>query len=131
MALFFRLGLAGLLLLLTGGLWLAPLYFRLEADAVYMILVIVGYISVWAIRSSGAYGMDREHRAYKWKDRKGKKLRIWYMQDAKTMLQGMAACLVVGGLVFFIVNKIRAGKSVSAEVGNEGQTGSQTENIDK
>lgn len=91
-----------LLLLLTGGLWLVPLYFRLEADAVYMILVIVGYISVWAIRSSGAYGMDREHREYKWKDRKGKKLRIWYMQDAKTMLQGMAACLVVVLLLYGI-----------------------------
>ena len=44
--------------------------------------------------------------------------------------QLLAACLVVGGLVFFIVNKIRAGKSVSAEVGNKGQTGSQTQNID-
>lgn len=87
------------LFLFTSELWLVPLYFRLEADAVYMILVITGYLSVWAIRSSGAYGIDRKHRDYKWKDKKGGKLRIRYVQDAATMLQGMLVCLL---LVLFL-----------------------------
>lgn len=90
------------LLLMTGALWVVPMYFRLEADSVYMILVITGYASVWAIRSSGAYGMDRKHRDYKWKDKKGKKLRIWYVQDARTMLQGMMGCLLVVLLLYGI-----------------------------
>lgn len=83
-----------LLLAMTGFLWILPMYFRLEPDAFYVILMVTGYIAVWSIRSSGAYGMDRKHRDYKWKDKKGKKLRIWYVQDAATMLQGMGVFVI-------------------------------------
>lgn len=88
------------LLAMTGILWILPMYFRLEPDAFYVILLVTGYIAVWSIRSSGAYGMDRKHKDYKWKDKKGKKLRIWYVQDAATMLQGMAAFIVAVLLVY-------------------------------
>ncbi len=89
-----------LLLAMTGSLWILPMYFRLEPDAFYVILLITGYIAVWSIRSSGAYGMDRKHRDYKWKDKKGKKLRIWYVQDAATMLQGMGGFIVAVILLY-------------------------------
>ncbi|MCM1495998.1 MAG: transglutaminase-like domain-containing protein [Bacteroides sp.] len=88
------------LLAMTGFLWILPMYFRLEPDAFYVILLVTGYIAVWSIRSSGAYGMDRKHKDYKWKDKKGKKLRIWYVQDAATMLQGMAAFILAVLLVY-------------------------------
>lgn len=79
------------LLVMTGAFWIVPLYFRLEPDALYAILMLTGYLAVWSIHSSGAYGMDRKHRDYQWKDKKGKKLRIWYVQDAETMLGTIGA----------------------------------------
>lgn len=82
------------LIALTGFFWIAPMYFRLEPDAFYVIIMVTGYVAVWSIHSSGAYGMDRKHRDYKWKDKKGKKLRIWYVQDAATMLEAMGGFLV-------------------------------------
>lgn len=97
------------LLIMTGLLWILPMYFRLEADAFYVILMLTGYIAVWSIRSSGAYGMDRKHRDYKWKDKRGKQLRIWYVQDAATMLEGMGifavAVLLLYGLASMIGQK--------------------------
>ena len=83
------------LLFMTGFLWIIPMYFRLESDAVYVILLIAGYLAVWSIRSSGAYGMERKYRSYRWKDRKGKPLRVKYVQDAATMLETMGLMLVV------------------------------------
>ncbi len=88
------------LLIMTGLLWILPMYFRLEADAFYVILMLTGYIAVWSIRSSGAYGMDRKHRDYKWKDKRGKQLRIWYVQDAATMLEGMGIFAVAVLLLY-------------------------------
>lgn len=95
-----------LLLFMTGFLWTIPMYFRLEPDAFYVILMVTGYLTVWSIRSSGAYGMDRKHRDYKWKDKKGKKLRIWYVQDAATMLQGMGVFIIAVILLYGIVSVI-------------------------
>lgn len=94
------------LLLMTGFLWILPMYFRLEADAFYVVLMLTGYIAVWSIRSSGAYGVDRKHRAYKWKDKKGKNLRIWYVQDAATMLEGMGLFVVAALLLYGLASVI-------------------------
>lgn len=94
------------LLAMTGSLWILPLYFRLEPDAFYVILMVTGYIAVWSIRSSGAYGMDRKHRDYKWKDKKGKKLRIRYVQDAATMLQGMGVFIIAILLLYGITSMV-------------------------
>ncbi len=97
------------LLVMTSWLWIAPMYFRLEPDALYVILMLAGYLAVWAIHSSGAYGMDRKHRDYKWKDKKGKKLRIWYVQDAATMLETIGvfavAVLLLYGITSVVGNK--------------------------
>lgn len=90
------------LLAMTGFLWISPMYFRLEPDAFFVILMVTGYIAVWSIRSSGAYGMDRKHRDYKWKDKKGKNLKINYVQDAATMLQGMGVFIVAVILLYGI-----------------------------
>ncbi len=92
------------LLVMTGVFWIVPLYFRLEPDAFYVILMVAGYLAVWSIRSSGAYGMDRKHRDYKWKDKKGKKLRIWYVQDAATMLETIGVFAAVVLLLYGITS---------------------------
>lgn len=97
------------LLVMTGFLWILPMYFRLEPDAFYVILLVTGYIAVWSIRSSGAYGMDRKHRDYKWKDKEGKKLRIWYVQDAATMLQGMGV-FVIAVILLYGITSVLGGK---------------------
>lgn len=88
------------LLCMTGLFWIFPMYFRLEPDACYAILMLTGYLAVWSIHSSGAYGMDRKHRDYKWKDKKGRKLRIWYVQDAATMLEVIGGFLVCIFLIY-------------------------------
>lgn len=92
------------LLVMTGLFWIVPMYFRLEPDALYVILMLAGYLAVWAIHSSGAYGMDRKHRDYKWKDKKGKKLRIWYVQDAATMLETIGVFAAVVLLLYGITS---------------------------
>lgn len=94
------------LLLMTGFLWILPMYFRLDADAIYVILMLAGYVAVWSIRSSGAYGMDRKHRNYQWKDKKGKKLRIWYLQDAATILEVLGVFVVSTLLLYGIASVI-------------------------
>ncbi len=88
------------MLFMTGWLFLIPIYFRLEPDSFYVILMMTGYMSVWAVHSSGAYGMDRKHRDYKWKDKKGKGLKFWYMQDAATLLETLALFMVIIVLVY-------------------------------
>lgn len=98
---------AWFLLIMTGWLFVVPLFFRLEPDAFYVVLLMTGYISVWAIHSSGAYGMDVKHRDYKWKDRKGKELRFWYMQDATTMLESIAMFLILIIIVYGITTMVQ------------------------
>ena len=92
-----------IMLFMSSWLWIIPLFFRLEPDAVYIVMMVTGYLIIWAIRSSGAYGMDRKHRDYRYKDTKRKGLRFWYMQDAATMLETLAlffgaVVIIYGGL---------------------------------
>ncbi len=94
------------LVALTGFLWILPMYFRLEADAFYVILMVTGYLAVWSIRSSGSYGMDRKHRDYKWKDKRGKRLQIWYVQDAATMLGTMGVFLLFTILIYGLTSVV-------------------------
>lgn len=98
-----------ILLYMTSFLWIAPMYFRLEPDSLYVILMVTGYLTVWSIHSSGAYGMDRKHRDYKWKNKKGKPLRFRYVQDAATMLQSMGL-LVVSVLILYGITSVIGGK---------------------
>lgn len=97
------------LLFMTGFLWIMPMYFRLEPDSFFVILLVTGYITVWSIHSSGAYGMDRRHRDYKWKDKKGKPLRIWYVQDAATILQSMGI-FIISVLLLYGITSVAGGK---------------------
>lgn len=95
------------MLIMTGWIWLIPLYFRLEPDSFYVVLMVTGYMSVWAVHSSGAYGMDRKHRDYKWKDKKGKGLKFWYMQDAATLLETLALFIVMIVLIYGITSMVQ------------------------
>lgn len=95
------------MLIMTGWIWLFPLYFRLEPDALYVVIMVTGYMAVWAIRSSGAFGMDRKHRDYKWKDKKGKRLRFWYVQDAATMLETLALFLAAVLLIYGVTAMVQ------------------------
>ena len=122
------------MLVMTGWLWVFPMYFRLEPDAFYVVLMMTGYIAMWTIRSSGAYGMDRKHRDYKWKDKYEKKkkaihrdsklsneeknreinklnqkrngLGFWYVQDAATILETLALVFVAVLLLYGMTSMI-------------------------
>lgn len=95
------------MLIMTGWIWMLPVYFRLEPDSFYVVLMVTGYMSVWAVHSSGAYGMDRKHRDYKWKDKKGKELKFWYMQDAATLLETLALFVVIIVLVYGVTSMVQ------------------------
>lgn len=95
------------MLIMTGWIWMIPLYFRLEPDSFYIVLMVTGYMSVWAVHSSGAFGMDRKHRDYKWKDKKGKGLKFWYMQDAATLLETLALFIVMIILMYGVTSMVQ------------------------
>ena len=98
-----------IMLIESAWIWIFPLFFRLEPDAVYVVLMVSGYLAVWAIHSSGAYGMDPKHRDYRFKDKKGKKLKFWYMQDAATMLETLglfvASVILIYGITSMVQDK--------------------------
>lgn len=97
-----------ILLFLTGSLWIPPLYFRLKPDAFFVILMLIGYLAVWAVHSSGAYKLDRKYQSCRWKERKGKKekkLRIWYVQDGATVL-GTVGLLAIAVFLLYGITSV-------------------------
>ena len=78
------------------GVLFMPLYYELEPASIYVVMFLSGLVSSYMIRGNGHYKLSYEDKNYEYR---GKKNRITYIHDKKTLMSMLVGVLAVSFLV--------------------------------